>query len=209
MASRPLRMMHMLPNDEPESANIEKSDGTPSATYPSWYASEFLASDGTHFSVLPIRPDDEPLMVDFHRHLSDETVYRRYFALQRLDVRVAHERLLKRCLIDYHNEMALVATYLDKSGQQLLAAVARLVKIKDSNRAEVAFVVADQHQHHGLGTYLLDCIIEIARRERVGELEAIMLADNLSMKDLFCRAGFQFLLPQGGEVTAHLKLAGS
>jgi acetyltransferase len=124
----------------------------------------------------------------------------------RLDARIAHERLLKRCLIDYHNEMALVATYPDSGGQQLLAAVARLMKIGDSKRAEVAFVVADQHQHHGLGTYLLERIIDIARREGLGELEAVMLSDNLSMMDLFRRAGFQFSLPQGSEVTARLKL---
>ncbi len=196
----------MVPNDPPEPANIGKSDGAPPQPYPSWYTSEFQASDGIRFTVRPIRPDDEPLMVDFHRHLSDETVYRRYFAPLRLDARIAHERLLKRCLIDYHNEMALVATYPNGGGRQRLAAVARLVKIGDSNRAEVAFVVADQHQHHGLGTYLLARIIDIARREGLGELEAVVLADNLSMKDLFSRAGFQFLAPQGGEVTACLKL---
>lgn len=199
-------MTYMLPSEPPESANIEKSDCASSEAYPSWYASEFQARDGVRFTVRPIRPDDEPLMVDFHRHLSDETVYRRYFAPVRLDARIAHERLLKRCLIDYHNEMALVATYPDSGGQQLLAAVARLIKIGDSNRAEVAFVVADQHQHHGLGTYLLERIIDIARREGLGELEAVMLSDNLRMMDLFRRAGFQFSLPQGSEVTARLKL---
>jgi acetyltransferase len=146
-------------------------------------------------------------MVDFHRHLSEETVYRRYFSPLRLDVRVGHERLLKRCLVDYHNEMALVATYLDQSGQQRLAAVARLIKIAGSNSAEVAFMVADRHQRHGLGTCLLDRIIDIARKEGIGALEAVVLNDNFSMKDLFRRAGFQFLPPQGSDVTARLELS--
>jgi acetyltransferase len=120
---------------------------------------------------------------------------------------VAHERLLKRCLVDYHNEMALVAIYVDDKGQPRIAAVARLIKIAGSNSAEVAFVVADQHQHHGLGTYLLDRIIDIARKEGIGALEAVMLSDNLSMKDLFRRAGFQFQTPQGSDVTARLELS--
>lgn len=197
----------MAPNDQLKSANARKSSGVPLGEYPSWYSSEFQANDGTHFTVRPIRPDDEPLMADFHRHLSEETVYRRYFAPLRLDVRVAHERLLKRCLVDYHNEMALVANYLDEAGQLRLAAVARLIKIAGSNSAEVAFVVADQHQHHGLGTYLLDRIIDIARKEGIGALEAVMLSDNLSMKDLFRRAGFQFQPPQGSDVTARLELS--
>jgi acetyltransferase len=194
---------------QPEDPDIAKAGITRPSKYPVEYTTEFQAGDGMAFVVRPIRPDDEPLLVDFHRHLSDETVYRRYFVPLRLDVRVAHERLLRRCLIDYHNEMALVATYRDHSGEERLAAVARLVKIADSNRAEVAFLVADQHQHHGLGTYLLERIIYIARKEGFAELEAVLLAENLSMRDLFRRAGFQFLTPQGGDLTARLLLSQS
>ena len=146
-------------------------------------------------------------MAEFHRHLSEETVYRRYFAPLRLDVRVAHERLLKRCLVDYHNEMALVATCRQASEKEQIAAIGRLVKIGDSNRAEIAFVVADQYQHHGIGTYLLERIISIARKEGFAELEAVLLADNVSMKNLFRNAGFQFLSPQGIDVTVRLKLS--
>jgi acetyltransferase len=200
-------MKHMVQSEQFESTNVEKPDGGPPAPYPSWYVSEFQARDGTHFTVRPIRPEDEPLMVEFHRHLSEETVYRRYFVPLRCDVRTAHERLLKRCLIDYHNEMALVATYLHEKGLPRLAAVARLIKIAGSNTAEVAFVVADQHQHHGLGTYLLERIIDIARKEGIGALEAVVLADNFSMRDLFRRAGFQFQPPQGSDVTARLELS--
>ncbi|HEY7405337.1 MAG TPA: GNAT family N-acetyltransferase [Candidatus Angelobacter sp.] len=196
----------MATDGQSEKSDVAKA-GASSGECPVEYSTEFQANDGTQFVVRPIRPDDEPLMVDFHRHLSEETVYRRYFGPLRLDVRVAHERLLKRCLIDYHNEMALVATCRDRNGNDQLAAVARLVKIADSNRAEIAFVVADQHQHHGLGTYLLERMIDIARKEGFAELEAIVLADNFSMKDLFRRAGFHFLAPLGSDVTARLKLS--
>ncbi len=195
----------MITNEQLESTDVDKPDGDQSDRYPSAYISEFQASDRTHFTVRPIRPDDERLLIDFHRHLSEETVYRRYFAPLRLDVRAAHERLLKRCLVDYHNEIALVATYVE-SGEPHLAAVARLIKLADSNSAEVAFVVADQHQHHGLGTYLLDRIIDIARKEGIGALEAVVLADSFSMKDLFRRAGFKFQTPQPSDVTVRLEL---
>src|SRR5215472_7656077 len=150
----------MKPRDQSEPGSSCALSNTLPAGYPSGYTTEFQASDGTEFTVRPIRPDDEPRMVDFHRHLSEETVYRRYFVPLRLEVRTAHERLLKRCLIDYQKEMALVATYSDQDRQLRLAAVARLVKAADAKRAEVAFVVADQHQHHGLGKYLLDRIID-------------------------------------------------
>ncbi|HZU32973.1 MAG TPA: GNAT family N-acetyltransferase [Candidatus Angelobacter sp.] len=198
--------MLTITNDQFESPKASKSDVDSLTPYPGWWASEFQASDGTHFTVRPIRPDDEPLLADFHRHLSEETVYRRYFSPLRLDMRVEHERLLKRCLIDYHDEMALVATYIDPSGHERLAAVGRLIKIPNSNSAEVAFVVADQHQHHGLGTYLLGRIIGIARDEGLDTLEAVMLADNFSMKNLFRHWEFRFSQVQGSEITARLTL---
>jgi len=195
--------MRLDNQQEPRNGRLE---GAVPQKYPWSYRTEFQANDSMRFEVRPIRPDDEPLMVDFHRHLSEKTVYYRYFSPLKLDVRVAHERLAKRCLVDYHNEMALVALCSDASGQQHLAAVARLIKAPDRNSAEVAFVVADRYQHHGLGTYLLARIIEIARQEGFAALEAVVLADNADMKDLFRRAGFKFSLPEGGELTVRLNL---
>jgi acetyltransferase len=197
----------MASGDKPESSKAEKPADAIPGQYPNWYSSEFQASNGTLYTVRPIRPDDEPLMVDFHGHLSEETVYRRYFSLLRLDVRVAHERLLKLLQIDYHNEIALVATCRDKSGKQMLVAVGRLIKIAESSSAEVAFVVADQHQHYGLGAYLLDRIIHIARLEGFNALEAEVLGDNYSMQELFRRAGFQFLSPQQSSIRVSLKFS--
>src|SRR5215831_18742443 len=83
--------------------------------YPTQYTSTWQAADGMRFVVRPIRPDDEPLMVDFHRQLSEMSVYMRYFLPIKLDVRVAHERLLTKCFIDYDRELALVAEYKDVS----------------------------------------------------------------------------------------------
>ena len=124
-------------------------------------------------------------MVDFHRRLSADTVYRRWFGILKLDTRVAHERLLVRCSIDYSKEMALVAEYADTENGRHIAAVGRLIRNPAGNSAEVAFVVADAFQHHGLGSYLLQQLTAIARRERVAELEAEVLADNYDMKNLF------------------------
>jgi acetyltransferase len=200
---------YMMPGAQFNSWDANQNVDVTAREYPSWCISDFIAADGTHFIVRPIRVEDEPLLVDFHRQLSEPTVYRRYFSPLPLDARTSHDRLLKRCLIDYHNEMALVAIYKDERNQERLAAVARLIKLPRTNHAEVAFVVADQHQGHGLGSYLLQRIIEIAVKEGLEMLEAVMLPDNFSMKDLFRRAGFQLQSPSAGEITASLKLRSS
>jgi acetyltransferase len=174
--------------------------------YPSQYVSSWHSADGLHFMVRPIRPDDETLLVDFHKQLSETSVYLRYFNPLKLDARVAHERLVTKCFIDYDREIALVAEYAGASGRRHLAGVARMIRQHNANSAEVAFLVADPFQHRGLGTYLLERIVYIARKEGVAVLEATTLSENYNMKDMFVRAGFRFSAPQDGVVSARLTL---
>jgi acetyltransferase len=174
--------------------------------YPSQYISNWRSHDGTSFTLRPIRPDDEPLMVDFHHQLSETSVYMRYFLPLKLDVRVSHERLFTKCFIDYEREIGLVAEYTDEKGARRIAGIARLIRKHSDNSAEVAFLIADKFQNHGLGTHMLDTTIQIARKEGIAALEGATLADNFNMKDMFIKAGFRFAPPEDGVATAELQL---
>lgn len=145
-------------------------------------------------------------MVDFHRQLSETSVYLRFFLPLRLDVRISHERLFTKCFIDYDREIGLVAEYLDEGGARRIAGVARLIRKHSDNSAEVAFLVADKFQNRGLGTHLLQEMINIARKEGISGLEGATLSENYGMKDMFARAGFKFSPPEDGVVNASLHL---
>jgi acetyltransferase len=173
--------------------------------YPNQYVSTWQSEDDT-FTLRPIRPDDESLMVDFHHQLSETSVYLRFFLPLKLDVRTTHERLFTKCFVDYDREIALVAEYNDQTGARHLAGVARLIRKHSDNTAEVAFLVADNFQKRGLGTHLLERMIFIARKEGISGLEASTLSENYNMKDMFARAGFRFLPPEDGVLTALLTL---
>jgi len=174
--------------------------------YPCEYISQWQSHDGMSFVLRPIRPDDEPLMVDFHHHLSEASVYMRFFLPLKLDFRVSHERLFTKCFIDYDREIGLVAEYNDEQGARHIAGIARLIRKHSDNSAEVAFLVADKFQNRGLGTHLLARIIEIARKEGISTLEGATLSDNFNMKEMFVRAGFHFAPPEDGVATAELHL---
>ena len=174
--------------------------------YPSQYISHWQSHDGTAFMLRPIRPEDEPLMVDFHHHLSEASVYMRFFLPLKLDFRVSHERLFTKCFIDYDREIGLVAEYSGEDGSRHIAGIARLIRKHSDNNAEVAFLVADKFQNRGLGTHLLERMIEIARKEGISCLEGATLSDNFNMKDMFVKAGFRFAPPEDGVVTAELHL---
>ncbi|HWS16642.1 MAG TPA: bifunctional acetate--CoA ligase family protein/GNAT family N-acetyltransferase, partial [Candidatus Elarobacter sp.] len=173
--------------------------------YPSQYISNWQSHDGTRFTLRPIRPDDEPLMVDFHHQLSETSVYMRFFLPLKLDFRVSHERLFTKCFIDYDREIGLVAEYEEEGGRRI-AGIARLIRKHSDNSAEVAFLIADKFQNRGLGTHMLDTTIQIARKEGISTLEGATLSDNFNMKDMFIKAGFRFAPPEDGVATAELHL---
>jgi acetyltransferase len=163
----------------------------PIRPYPAQYVSRWKMKDGREVLMRPIRPEDEPLMTRFHESLSAQTVYLRYFHMEAVSSRVAHERLLRKCFIDYDREMALVAEYMDvAAGRREILGVGRLSRQRDREKGEVAVLVTDGAQHLGLGTELLRRLIEIARDEKFRSIDAHILAENVGMRGLANRFGF-------------------
>ena len=159
--------------------------------YPAHYASAWHAADGTPVKIRPIRPEDEPLIVQFHKTLSEHSVYLRYFHLMTLNRRVAHDRLTRICFIDYDREMALVADYKNPTtGQHEILGVGRLSKLHGLPEAEFALLVTDTFQGQGLGTTLLQRLVQIGRDEGLTAIHAEILAENKAMQRVCEKVGF-------------------
>ncbi|TAM78905.1 MAG: GNAT family N-acetyltransferase [Acidobacteria bacterium] len=159
--------------------------------YPSQYSYRWTLKDGTPVVIRPIRPEDEPLMVSFHHTLSERSVYMRYFHLLSLSRRIEHDRLTRICFIDYDREMALVAEYTDPaSGEKQILGVGRLSKLHESGGAEAAIVISDQFQRKGLGTELLNRLLQVARDEKLDFVAAEILRENPEMRRMVEKVGF-------------------
>ncbi|BAY33226.1 GCN5-related N-acetyltransferase [Nostoc carneum NIES-2107] len=160
--------------------------------YPTQYIGRWTLKNQTPVTIRPIRPEDEPLMVQFHHTLSEESVYFRYFHLIKLSQRVAHDRLTRICFIDYDREIALVVESQNstKEAKEILA-VGRLSKVHGTNTAEFAIVVSDRVQCQGVGTELLGRLIEIGRDEQLSKITADILAENHGMQKVCEKLGFR------------------
>jgi acetyltransferase len=158
--------------------------------YPLQYVSRWTMKNGSEVNVRPIRPEDEPAMAKFHKLLSDETVYLRYFHMAKLETRIAHERLMRKCFIDYDREMALVAELTGSDSQApAIIAVGRLSRRPMSEEAEIAVVVADKYQHQGLGGELIAQLVKIARAESVKCIVAEFHSENSAIRHLAVHGG--------------------
>lgn len=176
--------------------------------YPAQYITEWALNDGRPVTLRPIRPEDEPLMVQFHRTLSNRSVYYRYFGAVNLDYRVSHERLARVCYNDYDREIALVADHHDAvTGSHEILGVGRLIRASGTGDAEFAIVVSDKAQHQGLGTHFLERLIDIGKAEGVQRIVAEILPENVEMQRLCESFGFQLRKVDDNEVLAELQLS--
>jgi acetyltransferase len=157
------------------------------APYPLRYVGKARLKMGGEVIIRPIRPEDEPKMVEFHGTLSDESVYYRYAGTLKLDMRVAHERLARLCYIDYDREMALIA---ERDGK--LVAVARLTRLQGTRDGEFALLVSDSMQGQGLGRAMLSRLFDVGRDWKLERIVATILPGNTPMRRVCEHLGFTF-----------------
>jgi acetyltransferase len=174
--------------------------------YPIEYSTDRKVG-GVKVTIRPIRPEDEPLMVEFHRTLSDRSVYLRYFGLVSLQERTLHERLRRVCFIDYDREIALVADLKNRYGKHEILGVGRLIKEHGMDEAEFAVLISDPWQGKGLGTELLKLLVQIGRKERLRRIIGRISAENATMKQVSEEVGFNLRFDKNeGEWKAELVL---
>lgn len=192
----------MSANDHPETGPPAGAASSATARFgPAHYVTAWKLKDGTHVTIRPIRPDDEPLMVRFHQTLSEDSVYFRYLGPLKLSQRIEHRRLIKVCRDDYDRELALVAERREgEGGRADILAVGRLIKFHDLQEAEFAVVVADAYQGSGLGMQLMRRLIRIARNEGHLRLTGYILPDNRPMLHICEKLGFRRIHPIGDPV---------
>jgi acetyltransferase len=132
-----------------------------------------------------MRPEDEPRVAAFFSTLSRETLRLRFMAYIR---RVPPDVLRKLVHIDERREVALVAVVTAAEGDQIIG-IASYHLDPPANRAEVAFVVADEWQNMGIGTFFLRKLIGIARSRGIAGLDGQTFLDNRAMRALLTKAG--------------------
>jgi RimJ/RimL family protein N-acetyltransferase len=128
--------------------------------------------------VRSIRSDDAAALQAFHERLSADTVRKRFFGI--------HPHLpddeARRFTDLGPGQQALVATF--DSG---IVGVGRYIRLGSGAAAEVAFVVRDGYQGHGIGTELLTLLARIGWDDGIRRFVADTYADNRAMLDVFMR----------------------
>ncbi|MCW4006134.1 MAG: bifunctional acetate--CoA ligase family protein/GNAT family N-acetyltransferase [Candidatus Bathyarchaeota archaeon] len=170
--------------------------------YPKKHEILWTLKNGQDVLLRPIKPEDEPMWLDMFQSFSEESIRYRFFQLLR---DTPHEVRVRYCNIDYDREIAIVAEMLE-GGRRNLLGVSRLSIEPDGKSGEMAFVVGDKWQNYGLGTKMVDYVLDIAKEKGVENVYAIMLPDNYRALSLTQKMGFDIEYLGDGTVKGVLDL---
>ena len=173
--------------------------GTDPYDYPKSWEADVVLTDGGTVHMRPIVPSDADALVAFHGRLSDRTRYLRYFGPY---PRIPARDLQRFSTVDHHDRVAFVAWL----GHDIVA-VGRYEHLPDTDSAEVAFVVQDEHQSRGLGSILLEHLAAAGRERGIRRFVADVLAENAMMINVFREAGFRQVRSGIEEGVLHLEFA--
>jgi acetyltransferase len=154
---------------------------------PQKYEELVRLKSGTTFKIRPIRPEDEPALIENFRKLTQEEVRLRFFHVVKT---MDHMMAARFTQIDYDREMALVVTDPGNDPEWKLYAVVRLIRDISGRRAEYALVVNHTVAGQGLGTLLMRRIVSYAKQQGLEEIYGEVLAENRVMIEICKKVGF-------------------
>lgn len=144
---------------------------------------EIALRDHLVLHLRPVLPGDNVRTVSGPIEFSSETLYRRFQS-----TRVPTPALMAYLFeVDYVDHFVWVMT---AGPDGPVVADARFVREGHGvGTAEVAFIVADVYQGHGIGTFLMDALAVAAHVGGVTRFTARVLSDNYAMRAIMDRAG--------------------
>jgi len=148
--------------------------------YPAEWERSAATRDSVPFRIRPIRVDDERLDREFIIRLSPESRYRRMMNAMLVP---PAETLYCFVHVDYERDMAFAALAGDLPEEQIIG-IARYAHDPTGSACEFAVAVADVWQNRGVGTTLMQILLEYAHARGIREVHGEILADNRRMIEL-------------------------
>jgi acetyltransferase len=183
-------------------AEFEPHEHLVISPYPKRYETLWKLRDGRTILLRPIKPEDEPLWLEMFQNFSEESIRYRFFHLIK---DTPHEMRVRYCNIDYDREMAIVAE-LTEDGKRKILGVVRVPIEPDKKTGEIAVIVADPWQGLGLGSKMVDYMIEICKDKNLETIYSFMLRDNYRIINLMKKMGFAIEYLDDGTLKGTLNL---
>jgi len=159
----------------------------------------FVLDDGLQIIFRPIHPTDVSSMKNLFYALSQQTLYYRFMSRAK---QISQKEIQNFVYVDHRSEMAIVGTLPEAHGEDIIA-IGRYYLDPRTNRAEVAFVVGDEWQQRGIGSFLYKYLTTIARSYGIAGFTAEVLRENKAMQAVFNKSNGRVFMERQDDVVSY------
>ncbi len=161
------------------------ADQLPPTTQDLLFLDRYLYSkklaNGKNIDFRPLLPSDEFESRNFYYSLQEDSIYYRFFNKRKV---FSRDMLQKQWAeVDYRRNMTIIGLMQLGKRKQIVAIGSYAEADEDS--AEVAFLVKERLHGMGIGSFLLDILESIARKNNYKKFIATVLAENRKMINVF------------------------
>ncbi len=155
--------------------------------YPSEWEMMFTAKNGKKVKFRPEQPDDTEMLWKMFSTLSKESASNLLppFTRERVESWTSN--------INYNEVLAIVAVIEERNEQRIIGDASLKFNPQEvlKHKAELGITVHDNYQNMGIGTALLNHLIDIARMKKLSKVWLQVSTDNDRAICMYKKAGFE------------------
>ncbi|MFW9873243.1 MAG: GNAT family N-acetyltransferase [Candidatus Thorarchaeota archaeon] len=164
--------------------------------YPSGYETIYTASNNEKIKVRPIKTTDEPLLKELYYSLNERDMYLRFYGIKK---EFTHSKTQSEVNIDY-NTIFSIGAFIGEIGKEEMIGNATYYLNPQSNTAEYSFLVREDYRGKGIGSFLYQHLIIIAKEKGIKGFYGTIHIQNKSTVRIIQRGGYTKITPpEAGE----------
>jgi len=136
---------------------------------------------GLRVNFRAIKPSDADEMRRFFYRFSNESIYYRYFAPIES---MPYDEVQEYVNVDFRKIISIVAL-VGEAGKDQVIAEARYTSMPENPYADVAFIVDENYRRQGIGAFMFDMLMNVAKQRGIQGFTAAVLDINTPMLKLF------------------------
>ncbi|MFX0116882.1 MAG: GNAT family N-acetyltransferase [Candidatus Hodarchaeota archaeon] len=159
--------------------------------------------DGTRIKVRPLKPTDKHHLLEMYGTISPYTQNLRFGCVKSVEgwraINIGRSVIyVDGTDVDYDTNMSIVAVRETRNGIRIVGD-ARYVLNKEKNEAECTLLIHDDYHNLGLGTQLMQCLLDVARKRNIDRVYACIANKNKKMLYVARKTGFEVVRKDSDE----------
>ena len=159
--------------------------------YPSEYETIYTARNDKKIRIRPVKTTDEALLKDLYYTLNETDRYLRFFEVRK---EFTHSKTQSEVNIDY-DKIFSIGAFIGEVGREKMIGNATYNLNPSLNMAEYSFIVSEKWRGEGIGTFLYQHLIIIAKEKGIKGFYGNIHIQNKSTVRIIQKGGYTKITP--------------